>query len=71
MKSMLLLILLLTVLTFLGIYSESKKEPYDVGIHWDYSIICENGFIYKQMRHGTIQILNSDGTPLVCGEKIY
>lgn len=71
MKSMLLLILLLTVLTFLGMYSESKKEPYDVGIHWDYSVICENGFIYKQMRHGTIQILNSDGTPLVCGEKIY
>lgn len=71
MKSMLLLTLLLTVLTFLGMYSESKKEPYDVGIHWDYSVICENGFIYKQMRHGTIQILNSDGTPLVCGEKIY
>jgi len=71
MKSMLLLILLACGLTFLGLYCESKKEPYDVGMRWDYSIICENGFIYKQMRHGTIPILNSDGTPLVCGEKIY
>jgi hypothetical protein len=71
MKSLLFLTLLLFVLTFLGMYCESQKEPYDVGIHWDYSILCENGFIYKQTKHGTIQILNSDGTPLVCGEKIY
>ena len=56
---------------FLGMYCESQKEPYDVGMHWDYTILCENGFIYKQMRHGTIPILNSDGTPLVCGKKIY
>jgi hypothetical protein len=71
MKSLLFLTLLLFVLTFLGMYCETQKEPYDVGIHWDYSILCENGFIYKQTKHGTIQILNSDGTPLVCGEKIY
>jgi hypothetical protein len=68
---MLFFTLLLIVLTFFGMYCESQKEPYDVGMHWDYSIICENVFIYKQMRHGTIPILNSDGTPLVCGKKIY
>jgi hypothetical protein len=71
MKSLLFFALLMFGLTFLGMYCESQKEPYDIGMHWDYSIICENGFIYKQMRHGTISILNSDGTPLVCGEKIY
>jgi hypothetical protein len=71
MKSLLFLTLLLFVLTFLGMYCESQKGPYEIGIHWDYSIVCENGFIYKQTKHGTIQILNSDGTPLVCGEKIY
>jgi hypothetical protein len=47
MKSLLFLTLLLIGITFLGMYCESQKEPYDVGMHWDYSIICENGFIYK------------------------
>lgn len=71
MKTMLFFILLMVGLVFLGGYCESKKDPYEIGIHWDYSIICENGFIYKQNRYGTIHVLNSDGTPLKCGEKIY
>lgn len=73
MKSMLLLILLAFGLTFLGLYCESKKDPYEIGMHWDYSITCENGFIFKilDQRRGSIQIFNSDGTPLKCGEKIY
>jgi hypothetical protein len=54
-------------------YCESQKEPYEEGIHLDYAIICENGFIYKSLGgdRGTIQVLNSDGTPLKCGEKIH
>ena len=73
MKSMLLLILLACGLTFLGLSCESKKDPYEIGMHWSYSISCENGFIFKilDQRRGTIQIFNSDGTPLKCGEKIY
>lgn len=73
MKSMLLLILLACGLTFLGLDCESKKDPYEIGMHWSYSISCENGFIFKilDQRRGTIQIFNSDGTPLKCGEKIY
>ena len=71
MKSMIFLILAASSLTFLGIYCESHKDPYEIGIHWDYSILCENDFIYKQTRHGIIQVLNSDGTPLKCGETIY
>lgn len=71
MKTMLFFILLMIGLIFLGGYCESKKDPYEIGIHWDYSIICENGFIYKQNRYGTIYVLNSDGTHLKCGEKIY
>lgn len=71
MKTMLSFILLMIGLVFLGGYCESKKDPYEIGIHWDYSIICENGFIYKQNRYGIIYVLNSDGTPLKCGEKIY
>jgi len=71
MRSMLFLILLAFGLTFLGIYCESKKDPYEIGMHWDYNIVCENGFIFKQNRYGIIQVLNSDGTPLKCGEKIY
>lgn len=57
----------------LGMWYESTLDPYEEGIHWSYSIVCENGFIYKVMdnRRGAIQIFNSDGTPLKCGEKIY
>jgi len=71
MRSMLFLILAASSLTFLGVYCESKKDPYEIGMHWDYSIVCENGFIFKQNRYGIIQVLNSDGTPLKCREKIY
>ena len=43
------------------------------GMHWSYSIKCENGFVYKILdkSRGAIQIFNSDGTPLKCGHKIY
>jgi hypothetical protein len=60
-------------LLFLMAYCESKRDPYEEGMHWNYSIECENGFVYKSLEHrkGTIQVLNSDGTPLRCGEKIY
>ncbi len=54
-------------------FLESNKDPYEEGMHWNYSIECENGFVYKVLdqRRGTIQIFNSDGTPLKCGEKIH
>jgi hypothetical protein len=54
-------------------YHESKIDPYEIGIHINYSIICENGFVYKNIHQqgGTIQVFNSDGTPLKCGEAIY
>jgi hypothetical protein len=73
MKTMIGLVVLVILLVFLGGYFESKKDPYEEGMHWDYSIQCENGFVYKVLdqRRGTIQILNSDGTPLKCGEKIH
>lgn len=73
MRTMFIFIALAILLVMLGGYCESKKDPYEKGMHWDYSIECENGFVYKNLSHkkGTIQILNSDGTPLRCGEKIY
>ncbi len=74
MNRLMLGILLLAIgLMLFGSYFESKKDPYEEGAHWDYSIKCENGFVYKTLGHngGTIQVLNSDGTPLRCGEKIY
>lgn len=51
-------------------YCESKKDPYEEGAHWDYSIVCENGFVYKSIHKGIFQVFNSDGTPLRCGNKI-
>lgn len=49
------------------------KDPYEEGMHMDYSIICEDGFKYKCLgsHRGTIPILNSDGTPLKCNQKRY
>jgi hypothetical protein len=60
-------------LLYLVAYCENQKDPYEEGSHWNYSIECENGFVYKSLdqRRGTIQVLNSDGTPLKCGDKIY
>jgi hypothetical protein len=54
-----------------GLYYESKQDPYAEGSHWDYLIHCENGFVYKIKNRASIQVLNSDGTPLRCGKKIY
>lgn len=73
MKTLLGIFGLAIVLLVLAGYCESKKDPYEEGMHFNYSIQCENGFVYKVLDHrrGTIQILNSDGTPLKCGEKIY
>jgi hypothetical protein len=71
MKNFLLIMLLAFGLLFLGIHYEQSKDPYEEGMHLNYSIKCENGFVYKQIDRGTIQVLNSDGTPLKCGEKIY
>jgi len=63
----------ITVPFLIAIKCEQGKDPYEPGAHFDYSIECENGFVYKILgeRRGTIQVLNSDGTPLKCGEKIY
>lgn len=61
----------MAVLLTWGGYCESRKDPYEEGMHMDYSIICENGFVYKQKNRGILQVFNSEGTPLKCGKKIY
>lgn len=73
MKTMLFLFLIAILFVFLGHWHESTIDPYEEGMHWNYSIECENGFVYKVLDHrrGTIQIFNSDGTPLKCGDKIH
>ena len=48
-----------------------SKDPHKPGMHWDYVIECENGIAYMVKDGTQIQILNSDGTPLSCGQKIY
>lgn len=73
MKGFLIIIILFIGLVILAGYCEKQKDPYEEGMHLNYSIECENGFVYKTLseRRGTIQVLNSDGTPLKCGDKIY
>jgi hypothetical protein len=71
MKILLFIFFIAISIITIAEYCESKKDPYEIGIHLDYSIKCENGFVYKQHNRGIIQVLNSDGTPLKCGKKIY
>jgi hypothetical protein len=73
MKSIMFLLVGTISIVIIGSYCESKMDPYEEGMHWDYSVECENGFVYKVLSHrrGTIQVLNSDGTPLKCGDKIH
>ena len=52
-------------------YCESKQDPYEIGSHMDYSIICNDGFKYKRIDRGFVPCLNSDGTPLRCNQKRY
>jgi hypothetical protein len=63
----------ITIPCFIAMKCEQGKDPYEPGSHMDYTIQCENGFVYKSLGgdRGTIQVFNSDGTPLKCGEKIY
>jgi hypothetical protein len=73
MKVLLFLIGVPIVALCIGYHFEAKRNPYEEGMHMDYMIRCENGFVYKTLsnRQGTIQIFNSDGTPLRCGNKIH
>jgi hypothetical protein len=63
-------ILLIAVMFFIA-QSCEPEDPYEQGMHLDYHIECENGFIYKVKNRAAMQIFNSDGTPLRCGHKIY
>lgn len=73
MKTLLYLIFFAALMVFLALWYESRIDPYQEGMHWNYSITCENGYVYKTLsdKRGTIQVFNSDGTPLKCGHKIY
>lgn len=48
------------------IFSFDNNDPYSEGSHYNYNIICENGFKYKQNNYGIILLLNKNGTPKKC-----
>ena len=63
--------ILLVIVLFTIAKSCEPSDPYEEGMHLDYRIECENGFVYKIKHRAAMQIFNSDGTPLRCGQKIY
>jgi hypothetical protein len=71
MKTLIGLIIFVALAFIIGGHCENNRDPYEEGMHWDYNIHCENGFVYKHQRGMTIQVLNSDGTPLKCGSQIH
>lgn len=52
-------------------WHDAQQDPYAVGMHWDYSIRCEDGFLWRQRdgHGGTTPVLHTDGTQMRCGEK--
>jgi hypothetical protein len=70
MKTLLGFVLFIAIMFFIAKSCE-PSDPYEEGMHFDYRIECENGFVYKLKNRISIQVLNSDGTPLKCGHKIY
>ena len=71
MKTLLGIFLIAVLLLATLSYIETKKDPYEIGMHLNYDVKCINGFIYMSADRGYIQVLNSDGTPLKKGHKIY
>jgi hypothetical protein len=71
MKALILVSLGAIALTIGLQYLETQTDPYEEGMHWDYSIRCEDGFLWKSLdnHRGTIPVLHSDGTHMRCGEK--
>jgi hypothetical protein len=67
-STLLYLILFMVISVFLMVYCESKKDPYEIGMHMSYTITCENGFLYKILdnRRGVILILDENGDPMKC-----
>lgn len=53
------------------LWASEPSDPYQEGMHWDYSIRCEEGFLWKHRSspQSTIPLLHSDGTHVRCGEK--
>lgn len=47
------------------------EGKYDEGVHLDYSIVCENGWMYKRQYRNIYPVLNTDGTHARCGTKVY
>jgi hypothetical protein len=70
---LILIAICLSFALFIELKDKSKDaNPYSVGSHGSYTIICENGFIYKSIyRRGIIQVRNSDGTFVRCGQSPY
>lgn len=73
MKTIFGLIVALITIIALGITFGSKTDPYKEGRHFGYTIKCQNGYVYKlpNRHYRKIQVLNSDGTPLKCGQKAH
>lgn len=66
------LIIALAIIGFALLFKEGclQSDPYAEGMHWDYSISCEEGFLWKtRSNRGSIPLLHSDGTQVRCGEK--
>ena len=69
-KGPLAFILFIMAIFSIGAYFE-PADPDAEGSHWDYSIFCDGAFKYKRKDRGVYLMLNSDGTPLRCGQKRY
>jgi len=71
LKSPFLYLFLFIGISWFGCLKYDQKYPYEIGSHWDYSIICESGFKYKVLseRKGVVPLFYKNGQRMTCNEK--
>lgn len=64
-------LILFVIVTIATCQSYDHKHPYEIGSHWNYSIICESGYKYKVLsdRRGVVPVYKRNGELLTCNEE--
>jgi len=47
-------------------YFDSKKDPLEVGTHFEYEIKCINGWKYKTVDRGAVMLYDKNFKPIPC-----
>ena len=66
MKETLIIAIIFATLFFTCAYLDSKKDPLEVGTHFEYTIKCINGWKYKTVDRGAVMLYDKNFKPIPC-----